>query len=87
LNAGKGRFVCRYLKKRSEDYDLRWAIAGRSKAKLEALIDREGLGRDVAVLIADSDDEASLAELAKSTTAMITTVAIFSFYFGVFIKD
>ncbi|MBA2955806.1 saccharopine dehydrogenase [Nocardioides sp. MAH-18] len=51
---------------------LRWALAGRSQAKLEAL--RERLGVDVPLLTADATDPASLADVARRTRLVITTV-------------
>jgi len=51
---------------------VRWAIGGRSAEKLEALCHR--LGADIPRLIADSDDEASLLELARATTVVLSTV-------------
>ncbi|MBJ7518948.1 MAG: saccharopine dehydrogenase NADP-binding domain-containing protein [Solirubrobacteraceae bacterium] len=50
----------------------RWAIAGRSPEKLEAV--RARLGGDVATLVADAGDPASLARVAESTKVVATTV-------------
>lgn len=50
----------------------RWALAGRDRAKLEAL--RERLGTDVPLLHADSEDPASLEEMARGSRAVISTV-------------
>ena len=50
----------------------RWAIAGRSPAKLDAV--RARLGGDVATLVADAGDPASLARVAESTKVVATTV-------------
>lgn len=46
----------------------RWAIAGRNKAKLEAL------GLDVPILSADATDPSSLADLARQARVVVTTV-------------
>ena len=51
---------------------LRWALAGRNRAKLEALAQR--LGIDVPLLHADVTDERSLRTVAESTRVIITTV-------------
>jgi short subunit dehydrogenase-like uncharacterized protein len=51
---------------------LRWGLAGRNPAKLEALRDR--LGVDVPLLAADATDPASLADVARRTRLVITTV-------------
>ncbi|GAA3718785.1 saccharopine dehydrogenase NADP-binding domain-containing protein [Nonomuraea antimicrobica] len=50
----------------------RWAVAGRDRAKLERLVER--LGLDVPVLVADAADPASLADLARRTRVLATTV-------------
>ncbi len=48
--------------------DVRWALAGRDRAKLERL------GLDVPILIADATDPASLAAIARQTRVLVTTV-------------
>lgn len=50
----------------------RWALAGRSMQKLEALRDR--LGVDVPLLKADVTDQESIDAVAASTRVVITTV-------------
>jgi short subunit dehydrogenase-like uncharacterized protein len=70
-----GRLVADYLNTVPQ---LRWAIAGRNRSKLEAL--RNELARLVPraeplpVLIADSADAAALADVAGSTRVVCTTV-------------
>jgi short subunit dehydrogenase-like uncharacterized protein len=53
--------------------DLRWAIAGRNRDKLDD-VRRRLDGADPGVLQADSTDESSLRALAESTKVVITTV-------------
>jgi short subunit dehydrogenase-like uncharacterized protein len=50
----------------------RWAIAGRSRDKLQRV--RERLSADVPMVIADVNDPASLRAMAESTRVVITTV-------------
>jgi len=57
---------------------LRWALAGRNRAKLEALAER--LGVDVPLLHADVGDEASLRSVAESARVVITTVGPYVAY-------
>ncbi|MFC7361071.1 saccharopine dehydrogenase family protein [Nocardioides astragali] len=52
--------------------DLRWAIAGRNADKLEAV--RQRLGGDVEVLVADATDPAALADVARRTRVVATTI-------------
>ena len=55
--------------------DLRWAIAGRSKEKLEQVRDRLGAGGEqVDLVVVDSSDEAGLRDMAASTRVVATTV-------------
>ncbi len=57
---------------------LRWALAGRNTAKLEAVRDRlaeiDPATAELPLLHADSADPASLADVAASTKVVITTV-------------
>ncbi|HWU23860.1 MAG TPA: saccharopine dehydrogenase NADP-binding domain-containing protein [Nocardioides sp.] len=57
---------------------LRWALAGRSQAKLEAVRDRlTGIDptlADLPLLVADASDESRLAEVAAQTKVVATTV-------------
>jgi short subunit dehydrogenase-like uncharacterized protein len=53
--------------------DLRWAIAGRNRDKLDD-VRRKLDGADPAMIQADSTDEVALLELAESTKVVITTV-------------
>jgi saccharopine dehydrogenase (NAD+, L-glutamate forming) len=57
---------------------VRWALAGRNRAKLEALSER--LGIDVPLLHADITDDASLRRVAESARVVITTVGPYVSY-------
>lgn len=52
--------------------ELRWALAGRNKAKLEAV--QKKIGADVDLLHADVGDPASLKAVAESARIVVTTV-------------
>lgn len=65
-----GRLVAEYLGRRADK--VRWAIAGRSAAKLAAV--RDDLALDVPVVIADGDDPAALRALCERTAVVISTV-------------
>ena len=77
-----GRLVAEYLATRyREPGALRWAIAGRSDAKLEQV--RQGLGTDFAelpIIVADSRDLPSLMALAGRTKVVISTVGPYALY-------
>jgi len=49
-----------------------WAVAGRDRVRLEAV--RDAVAPAAGVIVADVDDPAWLAELARSTRAVVTTV-------------
>jgi short subunit dehydrogenase-like uncharacterized protein len=72
-----GRLIAEYLTRHGGE-DLRWAIAGRERAKLEQL--RSELAHigpsaaNIGVLIADNRDWASLALMANRARVVLTTV-------------
>lgn len=72
-----GRLVAEYLLRHAPP-ELRWALAGRSQAKLEA-VRRELAALDaragaLPIVIADAHDEPALTALARTATAVCTTV-------------
>ena len=77
-----GQILCRYLLEEFGAHsELKWAAAGRSKAKLEEL--RSSLGAQAATLplvVADAADEASLRELCASTRVVVSTVGPYARY-------
>jgi short subunit dehydrogenase-like uncharacterized protein len=79
-----GKLVAEYLASAAQQNGLRWAIAGRSRDKLEAVrrdlaARDEGLG-DLPIRIADSHDEAALDALAPQTRVICTTVGPYAKY-------
>jgi short subunit dehydrogenase-like uncharacterized protein len=75
-----GRLVAEYLQAEYGGTDLKWAMAGRNAEKLAAVRDEMGISKDIALITANSDDPASLAEMAARTKAMITTVGPYQLY-------
>ena len=77
-----GCLVAEYLCTRyGVDQELRWAIAGRNRDKLESL--RNSLGdtaQSLDILVADSADAASMQEMAKRTRVVLTTVGPYALY-------
>ena len=77
-----GQILCRYLLGQfGAAGDLRWAIAGRSQAKLDAL--RETLGPKAArlpVLVADAADETALRRMCAQTRVVVSTVGPYALY-------
>jgi saccharopine dehydrogenase (NAD+, L-glutamate forming) len=72
-----GALTAEYLAQHAPD-GVRWALAGRNRAKLEALSER--LGIDVPLLHADVGDDASLRTVAESARVVITTVGPYVAY-------
>jgi short subunit dehydrogenase-like uncharacterized protein len=66
-----GSLTAEYLAQQAPD-GLRWALAGRNRAKLEALAER--LGIEVPLVHADVGEDASLRSVAESARVVITTV-------------
>ncbi len=77
-----GRLVAEYLLERyGIGEDLRWAVAGRSPGKLDALKNELGdAGADLPSVVADSDDADTLAALAARTSVVLTTVGPYALY-------
>ena len=68
-----GGLVAGYLAEHAPE-GLRWALAGRSLEKLEAVRASLGSETDVELIQADVNDSASLVTLAARTRVVITTV-------------
>ena len=67
-----GSLAARYVAKQYPD--LKWAIAGRSEAKLEKL--KSELGCEPGIIIADGNDDDALTKLAESTDAVATCAGL-----------
>jgi short subunit dehydrogenase-like uncharacterized protein len=68
-----GRYGCRG--------EVRWAIAGRSAGKLEALKNTLAVdASEIEAIVADSTDDAALAALAGRTRVVLTTVGPYALY-------
>ncbi|MFJ2237084.1 saccharopine dehydrogenase family protein [Streptomyces sp. NPDC087859] len=74
-----GALTAEYLAAHAPE-GLRWAIAGRSEEKLQALRERLPGGAEVGVLRADVADPASLRELAGHARVVATTVGPYVAY-------
>lgn len=72
-----GELVAEYLAEQAPQ--VRWAIAGRSASKLEAVRDRLGQP-DLPILVADSEDAAALTAMVEQTRVIISTVGPYARY-------
>jgi short subunit dehydrogenase-like uncharacterized protein len=76
-----GQLVAEYLAAHYKaDSGLRWAMAGRSKDKLAAVRDAIGAPKDLALIVADAGDPASLKSMVDQTKSVITTVGPYLLY-------
>jgi len=79
-----GQILCRYLIEQFGDPgtgSLRWAAAGRSQTKLQALRDEIGpMASKLPLIVADAADEASLKTLCAQTQVVISTVGPYALF-------
>ncbi|WP_420607256.1 saccharopine dehydrogenase family protein [Novosphingopyxis sp.] len=75
-----GRLVAEYLVQAHGASDLKWAMAGRSLSRLEAVRDAIGAPADTVLITADAADPASLGAMCKRTSVVITTVGPYQLY-------
>lgn len=76
-----GRLVAEYLDQTYRgDAAVKWAMAGRSQTKLEAVRDEMGISADVELITADAADPASLKAMAEAAQVVITTVGPYQLY-------
>jgi short subunit dehydrogenase-like uncharacterized protein len=72
-----GRLVAEYLKDKT---GLKWAMAGRSLSKLQEIRDEIGAAADTPLIVANSDDPASLNAMCQRTKVVLTTVGPYQLY-------
>lgn len=76
-----GRLVAEHLAKTyGVGGEVKWAMAGRSAAKLAAVRDEIGAPAETPLVVADADDAASLKAMVERTKAVITTVGPYQLY-------
>ena len=75
-----GRLVAEYLASHYKGKGPKWAMAGRSMAKLEEVRELIGAPTDTPLIEANSDDPASMAALAHSARVILTTVGPYQLY-------
>lgn len=80
-----GRLVVEYLLARP-DSGLRWAMGGRSIEKLRAVRDEVGSPADTPLVVTDSANLESLAQLMARTRLVLTTVGPYQLYGSELVK-
>ena len=75
-----GRLVAEYLAHHYQGNGPKWAMAGRSAAKLAEVRDLIGAPADTPLIVANSDDPASMKALVEQTRVVVTTVGPYQLY-------
>jgi short subunit dehydrogenase-like uncharacterized protein len=75
-----GRLVAEYLADHYKGKGPMWAMAGRSAEKLAEVRDLIGAAACTPLVVANSDDAASMQALAESARVIITTVGPYQLY-------
>lgn len=77
-----GRLVAQHFVREygSKDGGPKWAMAGRSQAKLEEVRDEIGAPADTPLIVADADDPANLEAMCRRTKVVLTTVGPYQLY-------
>ncbi len=82
-----GQILCRYLLQEfgtatsSEKRQLNWAIAGRSKVKLNQLVAHLGASANsLDIIVTDASDDAALRTMCMQTKVIVSTVGPYALY-------
>ncbi|MBS1789258.1 MAG: saccharopine dehydrogenase NADP-binding domain-containing protein [Acidobacteria bacterium] len=76
-----GKQTVEYFARNLKPGELRWAIAGRNRQKLEAVkAEIGGAAKDLEILVADSDDQAAVDAMVSHTRVMLTTAGPYALY-------
>lgn len=83
-----GQILCRYLWSRYGAHgEVKWALAGRSKSKLEQIRSELGEGaQTLPLILADAADEQALRALCAQTRVVISTVGPYALYGSPLVK-
>lgn len=73
-----GKQTVQYFARHASPEQLRWAIAGRNRQKLEAV--RNEVGVTVDVLVADSQNQQAIDQIVSRTRVLLTTAGPFALY-------
>ncbi len=76
-----GKQTVEYFARNLKPGDLRWAIAGRNRQKLEAVkAEIGGSAINVEILVADSHDQAAVDAMVSRTRVLLTTAGPYALY-------
>lgn len=80
-----GSLAAKYLASIAAKQGTKWAVVGRSEAKLQAVLKEIGAEK-IPVIIADSQDEDGLRALVKQTKVVISLVGPYALYGAKLVK-
>ena len=80
-----GQIITRYMHTQFADGSIVWAIAGRSRTKLQQVSDTIGLS-GIEMIVADSADEGSLRQMCAQTKVVMSTVGPYALYGDVLVR-
>jgi short subunit dehydrogenase-like uncharacterized protein len=76
-----GRLVAEYMLQRyGADGEIRWAMAGRSRQKLEHVRAEMGIPDSLPLVVADGSDVQSLRSMVRRSQVIVTTVGPYALY-------
>jgi short subunit dehydrogenase-like uncharacterized protein len=76
-----GRLVAEYMFQRyGADGEIRWAMAGRSRQKLEDVRAEMGIPDSLPLVVADGSDVQSLRSMVRRSPVIVTTVGPYALY-------
>ena len=76
-----GKLVVEYMiNQYGHDSDVSWAMAGRNMEKLSSIRDELGAHSETPLLLVDSEDKASLDDMASKAKCILTTVGPYQLY-------
>jgi len=73
-----GQQAVRYFAQHARPDEVRWAIAGRNRQKLEAI--KQKVGADVDVIVAESQDSTAVDAVVSQTRVVLNTAGPFALY-------
>lgn len=74
-----GQIITRYMHEQFADGSIIWAIAGRSRDKLQQVSDSIGLS-GIEIIVADAADEDALQHMCAQTKVVMSTVGPYALY-------
>ncbi|WP_213271344.1 saccharopine dehydrogenase NADP-binding domain-containing protein [Hyphomonas sp.] len=80
-----GQIMVRYMNEQFGKGAIKWAIAGRSRSKLEKLSQDIGLS-GIELIVADASDEAALKAMSARTKVIVSTVGPYALYGDTLVK-